>query len=273
MHSGVRSLFAQALLALMFLSSAARADGQATVKFNLPSQSLAESLRAVASQTQTNILFDRILVRGLTAQPLDAQLNLDQAMHRLLAGTGLTYRKTADKTVVIEPVDKTSPSSPRNISTPSSDAPMQHLASAGALPAGTIDALPSATKDGDASKLEEITVTARRREESLFSVPVAVTGLSAVDIRARGIQTAEDLQNFVPSLNVSSSVTRDDYTFSLRGMGPTGGSGPGAVLAGGGTGVVTYFADVPTSGAGPGLFYDLESVQVAAGPQGTLFGK
>ena len=56
-------------------------------------------------------------------------------------------------------------------------------------------------------------------------------------------------------------------------MGPTGGSGPGAVLAGGGTGVVTYFAEVPTSGAGPGLFYDLESVQVAAGPQGTLFGK
>jgi iron complex outermembrane receptor protein len=37
--------------------------------------------------------------------------------------------------------------------------------------------------------------------------------------------------------------------------------------------VVTYFADVPISGAGAGLFYDLESVQVAAGPQGTLFGK
>src|ERR1700761_4499115 len=116
-------------------------------------------------------------------------------------------------------------------------------------------------------------VTARRREESLYSVPVAVTALSAEELRSKSIQTAQDLQNYVPSLNVSSSVTRDDYTFSLRGMGPTGGSGPGAVLAGGGSGVVTYFAEVPTSGAGPGLFYDLESVQVAAGPQGTLFGK
>src|ERR1700742_4366084 len=120
MHSATRSLFAWAVLGWVFFSCAVHADGQATVKFNLPSQSLAESLRAVASQTQTNILFDRVLVRGLTAQPLDAQLNLDQAMHRLLAGTRLTYRKTDDKTVVIEPVDKTgASSSTRNISSPS----------------------------------------------------------------------------------------------------------------------------------------------------------
>jgi iron complex outermembrane receptor protein len=274
MHSGIRSLFARAVLGWLFLSCAVQADAQVTVKFNLPSQSLAESLRAVASQTQTNILFDRVLVRGLMAQALDAQLNLDQAMRRLLAGTGLTYRKTDEKTVVIVVADKTGdPSITRDTASPSSPAATQHLASTAGLTAGGTDAQSSMAKDGDATRLEEITVTARRREESLYAVPVAVTALSPGDIRARGIQTAEDLQNYVPSLNVSSSVTRDDYTYSLRGMGPTGGSGPGAVLAGGGTGVVTYFADVPTSGAGPGLFYDLESVQVAAGPQGTLFGK
>ena len=274
MHSGIRSLFARAVLGWLFLSCAVHADGQVTVKFNLPSQSLAESLRAVASQTQTNILFDRVLVRGLMAQALDAQLNLDQAMRRLLAGTGLAYRKTDEKTVVIVVADKTGdPSTTRDTASPSSPATSRHLASAAGLTAGGTDAQSSMAKDSDATRLEEITVTARRREESLYAVPVAVTALSPGDIRARGIQTAEDLQNYVPSLNVSSSVTRDDYTFSLRGMGPTGGSGPGAVLAGGGTGVVTYFADVPTSGAGPGLFYDLESVQVAAGPQGTLFGK
>ena len=274
MHSGIRSLSARVVLGWLLLSCTVQADAQVTVKFNLPSQSLAESLRAVASQTQTNILFDRVLVHGLMAQALDAQLNLDQAMRRLLAGTGLTYRKTDEKTVVIVVADKTGdPSTTHDTASPSSPAPTQHLASSAGLTADSIDAQSSMTKNSDATRLEEITVTARRREESLYAVPVAVTALSPGDIRARGIQTAEDLQNYVPSLNVSSSVTRDDYTFSLRGMGPTGGSGPGAVLAGGGTGVVTYFADVPTSGAGPGLFYDLESVQVAAGPQGTLFGK
>jgi iron complex outermembrane receptor protein len=274
MHSGIRSLFARVVLGWLLLSCTVHADAQVTVKFNLPSQSLAESLRAVASQTQTNILFDRLLLHGLMAQALDAQLNLDQAMRRLLAGTGLTYRKTDEKTVVIIVADKTGdPSTTHDTASPSGPAPTQHLASTAGSTANSTDAQSSMARDSDATRLEEITVTARRREESLYAVPVAVTALSPGDIRARGIQTAEDLQNYVPSLNVSSSVTRDDYTFSLRGMGPTGGSGPGAVLAGGGTGVVTYFADVPTSGAGPGLFYDLESVQVAAGPQGTLFGK
>src|SRR6202167_513199 len=163
MHSGIRSLFARAVLGLMFLSCAVYADGQGTVKFNLPSQSLAESLRAVASQTQTNILFDRALVRGLMAQALDAQLNLDQAMRRLLAGTGLTYLKTDEKTVVIVPVDKTvGPSSSRDVASPSSPTATQHLATADGSTAGGIDAQSSGVKESAATRLEEITVTAQR---------------------------------------------------------------------------------------------------------------
>jgi iron complex outermembrane receptor protein len=273
MHDGIRSALTRAVLGFMFLSCAAHAGGQ-PVKFNLPSQSLAQSLRALASQTQTNILFDQALVRGLTARALDAELSLDQAMDRLLAGTGLTYRKTDEKTVVIAPARGTVvPPASRDTSIATSASRVATLNSS-TESVGRQSGLGAVeSKDRDAPHLEEIVITARRREENINSVPVAVTALTSLDLRAKNIQTAEDLQNYVPSLNVSSSVTRDDYTFSLRGMGPTGGSGPGAVLAGGGTGVVTYFADVPTSGAGPGLFYDLESVQVAAGPQGTLFGK
>ena len=273
MHDGIRSALTRAVLGFMFLSCVAHAGGQ-PVKFNLPSQSLAQSLRALASQTQTNILFDQALVRGLTARALDAELSLDQAMDLLLAGTGLTYRKTDEKTVVIAPARSTVvPPASRDTSTATSASRVAALGSSTGSVGRQSGLGEVESKDRDAPHLEEIVITARRREENINSVPVAVTALTSVDLRAKNIQTAEDLQNYVPSLNVSSSVTRDDYTFSLRGMGPTGGSGPGAVLAGGGTGVVTYFADVPTSGAGPGLFYDLESVQVAAGPQGTLFGK
>ena len=273
MHDGIRSALTRAVLGFMFLSCVAHAGGQ-PVKFNLPSQSLAQSLRALASQTQTNILFDQALVRGLTARALDAELSLDQAMDLLLAGTGLTYRKTDEKTVVIAPArGAVVPPASRDTSTATSASRVAALGSSTGSVGRQSGLAEVESKDRDAPHLEEIVITARRREENINSVPVAVTALTSVDLRAKNIQTAEDLQNYVPSLNVSSSVTRDDYTFSLRGMGPTGGSGPGAVLAGGGTGVVTYFADVPTSGAGPGLFYDLESVQVAAGPQGTLFGK
>ncbi len=274
MHKWIRSAFTWVAMGLAILSCVAYADGQSTVRFNLPSQSLAESLRAVASQTETNILFDRALVRGLTAQALKAELSLDQAMTRLLAGTGLTYRKTDEKTVVIVHADKAT-AFPMTHDAATSDASgaAANINFPGRVDEHGSNPLVSDSQQSDSPRLEEIMVTARRREESLSSVPVAVTALTADALREKNVQTAEDLQNYVPSLNVSSSVTRDDYTFSLRGMGPTGGSGPGAVLAGGGSGVVTYFAEVPTSGAGPGLFYDLESVQVAAGPQGTLFGK
>jgi iron complex outermembrane receptor protein len=273
MNTCRRSTFVRAVLVLMLLSSTALADAQARVKFNLPSQPLADSLRALASQTQTNILFDQALVRGMTAQPLDAELSLDQAIDRLLAGTGLSYRKTDDKTVVIA-APKRPPDTPTSrVSSGASGTSTVARLDTPERDSRRTESQPIGLSERDAPRLEEIIVSARRRDENLNSVPIAVTALTTEDLRAKNIQTAEDLQNYVPSLSVSSSVTRDDYTFSLRGMGPTGGSGPGAVLAGGGTGVVTYFAEVPTSGAGPGLFYDLENVQVAAGPQGTLFGK
>lgn len=131
------------------------------------------------------------------------------------------------------------------------------------------DAGPAHHQDAVAT-LTEVVVTAERRRERLKDVPISVTALSGGQLQSLGVASGADLQNYVPSLNVSSAVTRNDYIYVIRGMGPTAGLSTGA---GGGTGVVTYFADVPVPAAGPGLFYDLESVQVAKGPQGTLFGK
>src|ERR1700742_4823444 len=101
MNSSFRRALARAILGIAFLCAAASALAQATARFNLPRQSLADSLRAVASQTNSNILFDKDAVRGLLAQPLDAELSAEQAVSRLLQGTGLTYRKSDAKTVVI----------------------------------------------------------------------------------------------------------------------------------------------------------------------------
>jgi iron complex outermembrane receptor protein len=280
MNSTIGAAVARAILGLIGLCVAAAALAQVSARFNLPQQPLADSLRAVASQTNSNILFDKSTVEGLSAKPLNAELSAEQAVARLLSGTGLIYRKSDDKTVVIlrpseaAPAQRAAP--PASTLVPTSGAEADSTSRSGHSGArdGTAPDPNNATPVAeDAARLDEVVVTARRREESINSVPVAITALSAEALRTKAIQTAADLQNYVPSLNVSSSVTRDDYTFSLRGMGPTGGSGPGAVLAGGGTGVVAYFAEVPTSAAGPGLFYDLENVQVAAGPQGTLFGK
>jgi iron complex outermembrane receptor protein len=118
----------------------------------------------------------------------------------------------------------------------------------------------------EASGLSEIVVTARRREENLQKVPVAVSVLSGDELRRENISAPEDLNAHVPSLTVAGTSTeRDSSIYSIRGQGQTfGGADPA---------VVTYFAEVPTDGTGPGSLYDLDSVQVLKGPQGTLFGR
>jgi iron complex outermembrane recepter protein len=116
--------------------------------------------------------------------------------------------------------------------------------------------------------LEEILVTARRVTESLQHVPVAVTAITPADIEEKQLTTVTDLQRIVPSLYINAQ-TRDQAQLNLRGQGPGPITGGNRNLPG----VVTYFAEVPTEAAGPGLFYDLRNVQVLKGPQGTLFGR
>jgi len=145
------------------------------------------------------------------------------------------------------------------------------LAGGTAAPVGLAQAQTAAATD---TGLEEIVVTARRREEKLQSVPIAITAFTAADIRAKNIQSAQDLTVFVPSLIMNNNAGFGSG-YSLRGQ---------TASLGAGAGVVVYFAEVPLvngqsgigtfqGGTGPGQFYDLENVQVLNGPQGTLFGR
>ena len=115
---------------------------------------------------------------------------------------------------------------------------------------------------------DEIIVSARRRDESLQDVPVAITALSGDAIEQKGLSGVEDLRQVVAGLNIGAQ-RRDDASFYLRGQGP-GVFNPGQRNF---TSVATYFAEVPTEATGAGMFYDLANVQILKGPQGTLFGR
>lgn len=239
---------------------------------NIPAQDLAPALASLANSRGIQIVYRSQIVQRLKTHGASGDLSIAQALRQLLAGTGLGYRYLDANTITIEPAGPAGPNAesprnqPRSRATPAPNSSPQKRA--GTDPASSVK-----SSDAAIASLQEVVVTATRRRENILSVPVAVSAFSGAELRTRHVETAVDLASYVPSLSVSSGVDRDDYTFAIRGMGPTGGSGPGAVLGGGGTGVVTYFAEVPISGGGPGLFYDLQSVQVAKGPQGTLFGK
>ena len=118
-----------------------------------------------------------------------------------------------------------------------------------------------------ASTIEEITVTARRTEESIQSVPVSVTAFDSKALREASISTPEDIQLNTPGVYLSGSGGRQNAVYQIRGQSKAlaGPSSPA---------VVAYFAEVPEASWGSFLpQYDIASIQVLKGPQGTLFGR
>jgi len=113
--------------------------------------------------------------------------------------------------------------------------------------------------------METIVVTARRREETLQTVPIAITALTAADLKRRNIIEPRDIADSTPSLNITSGLGRSGLQFSMRGQA--------AQAIGGRTAVQNYFADLPPNMTSLADFFDLDSVQVLRGPQGTLFGR
>jgi iron complex outermembrane recepter protein len=140
------------------------------------------------------------------------------------------------------------------------------------LPANAQDEAGQSTAKGFA--LEEVVVTAQRREENLQDVPVSMSVFSQEQLDDANIANAGDLANFTPSLQVNTRFGGDTTTFAIRGFGQE--------LRTTAT-VGVYFAEVVAprgansqnsgDGAGPGDFFDLQNVQVLKGPQGTLFGR
>jgi iron complex outermembrane receptor protein len=115
--------------------------------------------------------------------------------------------------------------------------------------------------------LEEITVTARRKVESLQSVPVSVTALTAENLREQSISTTEDLQQSTPGVYLAGSGGSENVVYQIRGQSKAL-SGPSSPA------VVSYFAEVPDPTFGSSVpQYDISSIQVLKGPQGTLFGR
>jgi iron complex outermembrane receptor protein len=124
---------------------------------------------------------------------------------------------------------------------------------------------PTATNTTTA--LGEIVVTARRREERLQDVPISITAFTPEKLQQAQVTTARQLVGLTPSLNINSGNQRDFQRFAIRGQGAT---------VGGSESVVAYFSEAPMSqyiAGGPGLYFDLENLQVLNGPQGTLFGR
>ena len=125
----------------------------------------------------------------------------------------------------------------------------------------------SGTEAATTGALEEIVVTATRREENISRVPISITAISQDAIDQKGIKDFSDVVRFTPGVAFDASQTNQ---ISIRGISSSGGSGT--------TGI--YIDDTPIQVRNLGFnsddtlvkLFDLDRVEVLRGPQGTLFG-
>src|ERR1700722_16166819 len=97
-----RSALIGAQILLLALSLApARAMAQALYQFDLPTQALSDTLRAIGSRSGINVAFDPAAVRGKTAPALSGSYTGEDAIKRVLEGTGLTMREVKEGSVLI----------------------------------------------------------------------------------------------------------------------------------------------------------------------------
>ena len=123
-----------------------------------------------------------------------------------------------------------------------------------------------AAEGGRSGVLEEITVTAERREASIQDVPMSITALSGESLTKAGIQNTQDLVNLTPGLIVQRSVVGK---ISIRGVGNEN------YTIAGDPGVAVHTDGIYVARASAGLFdlFDIGRVEVLRGPQGTLYGR
>jgi iron complex outermembrane receptor protein len=212
---------------LAFVLAIPLAHAQAIYQFDLPEQPLADSLRAIATKVGTNILFDSKDVKGVKAASLRAELSTNDAIKRVLTGTGLEAESTTPGTVIIRQIADDKDSANRLL-------------------------------------LQEIVVSARRKEEVLTTVPASITAYSSDFLEKQNVRSFADYATRIPNLTFQYGQGGDLLWSGSRTTIVRGVAGEGTTAY--------YINDTPVPSSVSPQTLDLDRIEVLKGPQGTLFG-
>jgi iron complex outermembrane receptor protein len=213
-------------------------------EFNIPSGDLASALDDYISQSGISVVAPGEVLKGARTAGVRGNLSDDEALTRLLSGTGFKANKDASGFVGITRSQSSS-------SVTQETQPLQIAQASGAHAA-----------------VETVTVTSSKIGGDVQSIPIAITALSQEQLTATQTAGGPDLVKNVPNLTFSKT-NFTGYNIQIRGIGTQ------AISVTTDPAVAVAFNDIPfiRNHFFEQEFFDVSQVEVLRGPQGTLYGR
>ncbi len=228
---------------LLTITTVSTAFAQSADTVNLPAQPLGDAILELSAQTGAPIFINGKLFKGKSAPALSGTYTTEEALEKLLLGSGLSYKRDQNGMYVI-----VSATSAQTIQRPTPTPRAEEV-------------VPS----------DQIIVTALKRETTLKDTPIAVSVLNDKEIRDRGVTDFTDLVDVLSGVSINSAFGGPENSFiTIRGIGGADDYKPN-----GNPSVALHVDGVyQTSNAYLSMpLFDLERIEVLKGPQGTLYGR
>jgi iron complex outermembrane receptor protein len=221
----------------------ARAGESTTLAVDIPAQSLARALDAFAGQTGLQLVYVSEVVKGQKSHAVSAGLTANEALERILEATGLSFQYLTPRSIrILAPV--VGPAAEPTRKPLSEDA------------------------------LQEVIVTANRREENLQNVPMTIQVLTGETLAKLNAATFDDFVKYLPAVT-AHGVGPGQNNIYVRGLGTADSGEQGSGWGGIFPNVAVYLDEQSAQLPGRNLdIYaaDIERIELLEGPQGTLFG-
>ena len=287
------ALFTVMVLGTIFAAPPAKAHA-VTYNLDIPAQSLDSALQAFVLASHHRLLYKSTLVEGQMAPALRGEFTTEEAMKKLLSGTpqlmfdvtpgdAVLIRAKSDKVPTAEIIGTggtanaglpgngaAAPEVEKEKSRKAGGFRLAQVSQGQATSSTSVEPQQKDTASSDAA-IDEIVVTAQKREERLQDVPISISVLGGKELDSSTYQGVTDALNTVPGVAAFGSTEGGGTQITIRGV--TAG-----LPTFSGSSTSAYYLDSVPFGFVKSAFapdpnvYDLQRVEVLRGPQGTLYG-